>query len=69
MNPFSETVPKDELFNISSGKAASSETSKFLLGCQKLGSDAREKFIKECRADEKRFEQKITKQNLKTFAN
>ena len=69
MNPFSETVPKDELFNISSGKAASSETSTFLLGCQKLGSDAREKFIKECRADEKRFEQKITQQKVKTFAN
>ena len=33
MNPFSENIPKEQLYNIGSGKVASQETTNFLLIC------------------------------------
>ena len=59
MNSFSENIPKEQLYNIGSGRAASQETTNFLLTCKQIGSNAREKFIEECIADNKRFEKKI----------
>ena len=33
MNPFSENIPKEQLYNIGSGKVASQQTTNFLLIC------------------------------------
>ena len=38
MNPFSDEICPDYLYNIGSGKAAKEETAHFLLNCQKIGS-------------------------------
>ena len=65
MNPFSENIPKEQLYNIGSGRAASQETTNFLLTCKQIGSNAREKFI----TDNKRFEKKLSKQKVSTLAN
>ena len=40
---------------MSDGKAASQETTNFLLTCKQIRSNSREKIIKECTADSKRF--------------
>ena len=44
------------MFNIVSGKAASPETTKFLLNVSSMGFMAQKKFIQECIEDPKRFE-------------
>ena len=59
MNPSSENIPKEQLYNTRSGKTASQETTNFLLTCKQIGSNAREKFIEEDIADKKCFEKKI----------
>ena len=61
MNPFSENIPKEQQYNIGSGKAASHKTINFLLTCKQIGSNAREKIIEECIADNKQFEKKLSK--------
>ena len=61
MNPFSDSIDKYILYNIGTGKSASKETTEFLLGVTKPGSDLREKFISECISDPKRFEEGTTK--------
>ena len=69
MNPFSDKVSLDALYNIGSGKAASKETSDFLLNIKVIGSNAQEKFIQECIEDPIRFDHKcIKRQNVRTFA-
>ena len=40
MNPFSEEVNKDLLFNIGTGKLSKQETSEFLLNINKIGQKA-----------------------------
>ena len=55
MNPFSENIPKEYLYNIGSGKAISQETTNFLLTCKQIGSNAKN-FIEGCIADNKRLE-------------
>lgn len=61
MNPFCSKVDPDHLFNIISGKAVSDETSDFLLSVQENGIEKKNKFIKECAENEKRFEMSIKK--------
>ena len=68
LNPFSEQIPKDQLYNIGSGKAASSDTSEFLLNVGSIGSELRETFIGECIEDSTRFERRIQKRKIFTFA-
>ena len=45
MNPFSSTIDKDHLFNISTGKAANDETSDYLLNVESIGSRSKDIFI------------------------
>lgn len=45
MNPFSLELPKDQLFNIASGKAATSNVEEFLLNVEKIGCEQRELFF------------------------
>ena len=40
MNPFSAMVDNENLFNISTGKAASEETTDFLINAEHIGSSA-----------------------------
>ncbi|XP_057306368.1 uncharacterized protein LOC130644684 [Hydractinia symbiolongicarpus] len=68
MNPFNDAIEKQYLFNIASGKAASPDTTKFLLNIVSVGSKARDKFIDECSKDPARFEKPIRRQTLHTFA-
>ena len=68
LNPFSTTLRNEFMFNIGSGKAASPETTKFLLNVSSMGFMAQKKFIQECIEDPKRFEESIPREKLKTFA-
>ena len=68
MNSFSESIGKEILFNVGSGKAASTQTAVFLLGIVEKGCVKRDKFIQECIDQSKRFEDKISRNNLLTFA-
>ena len=68
MNLFSLNLNKKILFNIGSGKAASKETTLFLLHVTDIGNRAREEFIEECKSNPKRFEEKIKKQKIHSFA-
>ena len=45
MNPFSESIDKESLFNIGSGKAASTQTATFLLSTVEKGCINRHKCI------------------------
>ena len=67
MNSFDE-IEKDHLYNIATGKAASTETEDFLLNIQGKGEKARKKFIDDCIENPKRFEDRICRQALATFA-
>ena len=67
MNPFDETE-KDHLYNIATGKAASTETEDLLLNIQEKGEKAQKKFIGDCIENPKRFEDRICRQKLPTFA-
>ena len=69
MNPFSENIPKEQLYNISSDKAVSQKTTNFLFTCKQIVWNAREKFIEECITDKKRFEKKLSKQKVSPSAN
>ena len=60
MNPFSESIDQESLFNIGSGKAALIQTSVFLLSIVEKGCVNWDKFIQECIYQPKHFEDKIT---------
>ena len=56
---------KKRKINIGSGKAASKETTLFLLHVTAIGNRAGEEFIEECKNNPKRFEERIKKQDTK----
>lgn len=68
INPFSDDINPEELFNLSSGKAASSETAEFLLNVLSIGKKQRDEFINHCVADRHRFNKPIKRNVVKTFA-
>ena len=67
MDPFSADLDKNELFNISSGRAVTHEISASLLKVREIGETARLGFIKECNEDPSKFEKPIKRCNIKTF--
>ena len=69
VNPFSAHIEKEFLFNITTGKLASAETTDFLLNVSSLGFRAQGEFIDGCAADPSRFEKPIKRQMLKTFSS
>ena len=69
MNPFSEELDPGYLFNIETGKAASSTTEKFLLNVFESGNEERRTFIKECSEDPERLERRIQRKTLHKFAS
>lgn len=69
IDPFFVDLNRLKLFNISTGKAASMETTEFLLGAETNGRKQMEIFIKECREDRSRFDKPIKRNVLKNFTN
>ena len=69
MNPFSDDICPDYLYNIGSGKATKEETAHFLLNYQKIGSGVREAFIEECINECQQFEGRLSEQKVYTFEN
>ena len=69
MNPFSEEVNKDLLFDIGTGKSSNQETAEFLLNVNKIGQRAREAFIIQCIKDPIRFEERIPCHKILSFTN
>lgn len=68
INPFDDGISPRDLFNLSSGKAASTETAEFLLNVTSLGAKQRDEFIKECVTDNSRFDRPIKRNTMKNFA-
>lgn len=68
-NPFSENLDKNILFNMSTGKAASSHVSDFLLNCKTLGHEQKLRFFSECSEDPTRFVKSIKRNVISNFAS
>lgn len=68
LNPFDELINRNELFNLSTGKAATPDTADFLLNIKSVGAKQRDKFIEECAVDSSRFDRPIKRNALKNFA-
>ena len=66
-NPFSEDAPST-LVNITTGKAATQATSKYLLGILKRGHSLRCKFYEECVADDARLLKTVKRVKVYNFA-
>ena len=69
MNPFDATIDKQQLFNISSGKAASKAVQNYLITIEEIGNKLREQFIPECTDSAKRFEKAISKVKIMNFSS
>lgn len=68
INPFNDDLNPHELFNLSTGKAASPETAEFLLNARSKGAKQRDQFVEECRGDSNRFERPIKRNKVSNFA-
>lgn len=68
VNPFSPSLNAEELYNICSGQAVSTEIADFLLNVEETGERQRDQFITECETDATRFERSIRRNKLHTFA-
>ena len=66
-HPFAANTPSD-LVNISTRKAASSETTSYLLSTLQRGNEARHKFERECLTDSTRFMKTLSRIDNKNFA-
>ena len=68
MNTFSAMVDKENLFNISTGKAASEETADILINTWHIGSSARDAFVQDCCDNPSRYTKAIKRQKIKIFS-
>lgn len=68
INPFDEGLNPMKLFNLSSGKEASADTTKFLLDIEKNGIEQMKDFIQGCKSDAKRFEKPIKRNKIMNFS-
>ena len=64
MNPFSEIIDKESLFNIGLEKAALTQTAVFFLSIVEKVCVNNDKFIQVCIDQPTRFEDKITRSKL-----
>lgn len=69
INPFDGGLNPQELFNLSSGKAATSETAEFLINVKSIGVKQRDDFIAECCIDRDRFSRPIKRNFVKNFSS
>ena len=58
INPFEESLDRNHIFNIATGKAAFEENSNFLLPVEEIGNESKHLFVEECLEDSARFEKK-----------
>lgn len=68
INPFNEDINPNKLFNLTSGKATSTETAEFLANVEVNGMKQMKTFIRECQEDESRFEKPIKRNVIRNFA-
>ncbi|KAH9635594.1 hypothetical protein HF086_012263 [Spodoptera exigua] len=69
MNPFDDTIDKDILFNISTGKATSKEVADFLLNVKTAGYQQKLNFISECSSTPARFDKPVKRNKIYNFAS
>ncbi|XP_049318490.1 uncharacterized protein LOC125780337 isoform X2 [Bactrocera dorsalis] len=69
MNPFDETIDKNNLFNISTGKAASEDVGDFLLNVKATGEQQKLNFITECSTIPGRFDKAIKRNKILNFTS
>lgn len=70
INPFDQDkLDNNLLYNIKTGKVASEEVTNFLINAERMGSQLKNDFIKECSESEIRFESTIKKNKVFNFAN
>ena len=69
MNPFDENLDKNILFNMSTGKAASSNVTDFLLNIKSLGHEQKLRFFSKDFEDPTRFVKPIKRNNIYNFAS
>lgn len=69
INPFDPTIDKDQLFNITTGKATTEQISNFLLNADILGQEQKDEFLEKCGSDPDRFEQSIKRNKILNFAS
>lgn len=68
MNPFSNELSKDHLYNILSGTSVSDEIYEFLSSVETTGNKQRINFLLETSIDADRFDKAISKNAIKNFA-
>lgn len=66
--PFEKSLNVDNLFNVSTWKAASIEGSDFVLKVDDVGSCQKMKFLGDCRENPSCFDCPITRNKIKNFA-
>lgn len=69
INPFSPSINKDLLFNISTGQAVPLKITNCLLKTVSGGTFQRDQFIMECNLNSDRFHQPLKKNKVLTFAS
>ena len=69
MNPFCKQLDREVLFNIKTGRQASSVVKHFLLNIREHGEEKRDKFVKQCQQDPGRFEKAISRVEIYNFAS
>lgn len=69
LNPFDENLNEEQLFHLTTGKAASPEICEFLTNTKTLGEKKMNEFIAECKADPDRFYKPIKKNTIHTFSS
>ena len=68
INPFDPTINPNVLFNIKTGRKASTDAERYLLSVFTDGEEKRDQFIEECSEDKTRFEKSIKKSKIVNFA-
>ncbi|XP_077263749.1 uncharacterized protein LOC143898274 isoform X3 [Temnothorax americanus] len=69
INPFSSSIDKNQLYNISTGQATTPEIANSLLNAVSAGTLLRDQFITECNINSDRFHQPLKKNPVLTFAS
>lgn len=67
-NPFDKDLSKEQLFHLTTGKAASEKTTEFLLNLRSDGISKMNQFISECQQNARRFEQPISRTKIVNFS-
>ncbi|XP_050339343.1 uncharacterized protein LOC126765678 [Bactrocera neohumeralis] len=68
-NPFTSSIDKDQLYNISTGQATTPQIANCLLNVVSSGMFLRDQFITECNMNPDRFHKSLKKNPILTFAS